>query len=304
MVKVLMVADRPILEHSFDLISRVIRDLCYGLKAYYDITLISPSTNLRGINTYNINEENILRMNLKYDIICSHTARQLIYKRSDIEKLKVCGVYHGLPKHSIPNIDYPCLIGSSDYICNKVSYWFGRPVRLIRDTFNPLNFIFNDKKEDYVIYYAPITEGNGVLDAIDICQNETLHIIGEDRLQPRLSLKLYNKIIGRTSDYFEVSLLRNAKCMLYPVNKPLTNGLNIVESTLYRTKVLCRKVDGLEEYLDINSNNVFMSNEEAKEKLKNLDNIELQRLMNDFTFETLINRYKTAFDAILSDEMW
>lgn len=305
-MKVLIIYDKTITDYTGDLVSRCIRDLCIGLSRNgIDITLIIPRGNIKGINTVNMAEDKILQLNLdKFDVINDHTEKHLIYNRSDINKLNVCASIHNELKYKFPEIDLPCLISSSSYLSNKVSYITDRPVRTIHDTLNSNDCLPNIKREDYVIYYAPITPLDGIKDVMEICSTENLVIIGDDILDPVSSVQMYNQdIIYSKNKYVINSYLRNAKCMIYPIKKSLTNGLNIILSTLLNTKVIIRKTEGVDEYISTNEN-IFKTNEEAKDKIKDIDNIPIQPISFDYSIDRMVNQYKSYFEDILSSNKW
>jgi len=311
-VNILIITDRVINKASTDMVAKFIRDLSLGLaRLGYKVSLLCKTgseINLVQVFTAD-NEEQMIRSIrdklFKFDVISSHTNRNLIYNLQSVDKLPVCATFHDIPK-SIPSlIDFPCFIGASNLVCNQSSLVVGCPVRLIYDTLDPSNYDVCGKKGDYVLYNAPITEDNGVYDAFEICKTQNLKIIGNIGNETSTYIKLSHRkeMIGRVGVYAERYLLRNAKCLLVPQRSPICNGLSIVEANLCGTPVVIRNVLGANEYVSEGVNFLFDKNEDASDCIEQLgESSSVDASVH--SFEDMLNQYVDLFRDVAVFDRW
>jgi len=120
-VNILIITDRVINKASTDMVAKFIRDLSLGLaRLGYKVSLLCKTgseINLVQVFTAD-NEEQMIRSIrdklFKFDVISSHTNRNLIYNLQSVDKLPVCATFlitTGVPHRFASTIDKPLQIG-------------------------------------------------------------------------------------------------------------------------------------------------------------------------------------------------
>lgn len=173
-------------------------------------------------------------------------------------------------------------------------------------------FTFQEKPDDYLLFFGRIHPDKGPLEAIEIAKkcNRKLLIAGiiqdqnyfEEKVKP-----LFNEdvvFLGPAGPEERNKLLGNAMALLHPIkfNEPF--GLSVAEAMLCGTPVIAYNKGSMPELIN-NGHSGFLVNDvdEAVSAVQNLQQINrkncYQWAKNKFSQETMVNDYIKVYKQIL-----
>jgi glycosyltransferase involved in cell wall biosynthesis len=181
---------------------------------------------------------------------------------------------------------------------------------------NLSDYDYSDQKSDRLLFCSTLLREKGIAQAIDIANRNPLDIIGEDMriLDQSLPIHLIQgnntwKYYGKVGHYVKRMLMRDAKCLLFPVQRDEPGALIPLEAFASGTPVIATNRGCLPEYIK-NGVNGFLFNtvEEARNILKNDINkikpIDCYNTAKRFTSEIMADNYLNFYDKMLSGERW
>jgi glycosyltransferase involved in cell wall biosynthesis len=181
--------------------------------------------------------------------------------------------------------------------------------------YNGLNieqFEFNDKPEDYLLYFGRIHHDKGTAEAIEIAQKSKrkLLIAGliqdenyfNERIKPNLSEDI--QYLGNAEPGKRNQLLRNAMALLHPINFNEPFGMSVAEAMLCGTPVIAFNKGSMPELIKHEKTGFLVDNiDEAAEAVNNLAKITRQDCRDwsesQFSSDKMVADYMELYKQIL-----
>ncbi|HEY8782421.1 MAG TPA: glycosyltransferase family 4 protein [Mucilaginibacter sp.] len=177
---------------------------------------------------------------------------------------------------------------------------------------NTNDFEFNDKPDDYLLYFGRIHPDKGTAEAIKIAgkSGRKLLIAGiiqdasyfKEKIAPELNSQI--EYIGSAGPEQRNKLLGNAAALLHPVNFNEPFGMSVAEAMLCGTPVIAFNKGSMPELIDNEKTGFLVSNvDEAVEAVKQLKNINRQDCyqwaVSRFSSDKMVDDYLKLYEQIL-----
>ncbi|MDP9077246.1 MAG: glycosyltransferase family 4 protein [Bacteroidota bacterium] len=185
----------------------------------------------------------------------------------------------------------------------------------IATVYNGLNveqFEFNDKPEDYLLYFGRIHHDKGTAEAIEIAQKSKrkLLIAGliqdenyfNEKVKPHLSEDI--QYLGNAEPVKRNQLLRNAAALLHPINFNEPFGMSVAEAMLCGTPVIAFNKGSMPELIRHEKSGFLVDSiDEAVEAVNNLAKITRQDCRDwsesQFSSDKMVADYLELYKQIL-----
>ncbi|NGM83671.1 glycosyltransferase family 4 protein [Paenibacillus sp. 7124] len=141
----------------------------------------------------------------------------------------------------------------------------------------PEEYEFSHDKEDYLLFMGRVVREKGILEAMDLAEmtGQRLVIAGPlhdeelfySEISPRLKRNSLLQFVGPVGGRIRQDLLKNAKCLLFPIQWAEPFGLVLVEAMACGTPVLALSKGAVPEILEPFPEMMCDSIEQMKEKL-------------------------------------
>jgi len=186
----------------------------------------------------------------------------------------------------------------------------------IATVYNGLNikdFEFNDKPDDYLLYFGRIHPDKGTAEAIEIAKKSKrkLLIAGiiqdenyfNEKIKPRLNQQI--EYIGPAGPERRNDLLGKAFALLHPINFNEPFGMSVAEAMLCGTPVIAFNKGAMPELIKHEQTGFLVDNvNEAAEAVDCLKNIKRQDCYNwavsQFSSDKMVSDYLELYEQILS----
>ncbi|MBI4119246.1 MAG: glycosyltransferase family 4 protein [Parcubacteria group bacterium] len=194
---------------------------------------------------------------------------------------------------------------------------FGIPVvGMVPNGIDVARYEFNDSPKDYVMYLGRLNKEKGVITAIDATKKADGKIIvagnsvgGEEgmfflhELQPLLNDEHIN-FRGQVNFNEKVELLKNAKALLFPIDRREPFGLVMIEAMACGTPVIAFNRGSVPEIVEDGKTGFVVENAEemagAIKRIQNIDRKECRKSVeNKFTIEKMTDGYEEIYSAII-----
>lgn len=186
----------------------------------------------------------------------------------------------------------------------------------IATVYNGLNisdFDFNDKPEEYLLFFGRIHQDKGAAEAIQIAvkSNKRLIMAGliqdahyfDEQIKPFLNDQI--QFIGNVGPSQRNNLLGNAIALLHPINFEEPFGMSVAESMLCGTPVIAFNKGSMPELIDHEKSGVLVSSvDEAAEAVKTISSIDRLYCRNwaesKFSTEKMVADYIHVYQKMLN----
>ena len=174
------------------------------------------------------------------------------------------------------------------------------------------NFTFNDKPDDYLLFFGRIHPDKGTSEAIQIAiqSNKRLIIAGivqdanyfREKVEPYLDADI--EFIGAAGPEKRTELLGGASALLHPINFAEPFGLSVAEAMLCGTPVIAFSKGSMPELIKDRETGYLVTNvEEAVEAVSDLNKIDRAKCrswaISQFSQEKMVADYIASYHQIL-----
>lgn len=178
---------------------------------------------------------------------------------------------------------------------------------------------FNKTPEDYLLWISNIAPDKGLSQAIDIARlsGEKLLIAGpifpsnsdwfDYRIKPLIDGKQI-QFVGEADFEKKVTLMKNAKAMLFPIfTRQEPFGLVVIESLACGTPVITSPTGAMPEIIEDTKNGFLVKTiEEAVLAVKHVQAISRQdcrtSVVKKFSLRRMVNNYERVYKAVLKEK--
>ena len=193
---------------------------------------------------------------------------------------------------------------------------FGVPVcDVIYNGIDPVRYEFNDSSGDYLLYLSRLNKEKGVLTAVEVAKavGQKLIIAGNSAGNAEWSFFLHEiqphlhddniSFRGQVNFQEKVELLKNAKALLFPIDRQEPFGLVMIEAMACGTPVIGFRKGSVPEVIEHGKTGfVVDTNEEminAIERISAIDRKACRKAVEEkFTLEQMVDKYKKIYEEL------
>lgn len=194
---------------------------------------------------------------------------------------------------------------------------FGVPVLdVVYNGIDPARYEFNDSPGDYLLYLSRLNIEKGVLTAIEVAKasGQKLIIAGNSagnaewsfflhEIQPRLNDE-HISFRGQVNFQEKVELLKNAKALLFPIDRREPFGLVMIEAMACGTPVIGFRKGSVPEIIEHGKTGFVVDT--SKEMIKVIERISTinrmacrKRVEEKFTLKQMVDKYEKIYAAFI-----
>jgi len=193
---------------------------------------------------------------------------------------------------------------------------FGIPVcDVVYNGIDPERYEFNDSPDDYLLYLSRLNKEKGVLTAIEVARaaGQKLIVAGNSagnaewsfflhEIQPRLNSENIS-FRGQVNFREKVELLKNAKALLFPIDRQEPFGLVMIEAMACGTPAIGFRKGSVPEIIEHGKTGfVADTPEEMVEAIKNIatiDRHECRKTVEEkFTLKQMVDKYEKIYEKL------
>lgn len=193
---------------------------------------------------------------------------------------------------------------------------FGVPVcDVVYNGVDPTRYEFNDSPGDYLLYLSRLNREKGVLTAIDVAKaaGQKLIIAGNSagnaewsfflhEIQPRLNNE-HISFRGQVNFQEKVELLKNAKALLFPIDRQEPFGLVMIEAMACGTPVIGFRKGSVPEVIEHGKTGFVVDAPEgmmkAIEQLSAIDRRACRKRVEEkFSLEQMVDKYEKIYEKL------
>ena len=193
---------------------------------------------------------------------------------------------------------------------------FGVPVySVVYNGINPARYEFNNSSGDYLLYLSRLNREKGVLTAIEIAKaaGQKLIITGNSagnaewsfflhEIQPRLNDENIS-FRGQVNFQEKVELLKNAKALLFPIDRREPFGLVMIEAMACGTPVIGFRKGSVPEIIEHGKTGFIVDTpEEMIKVIEWLPEINRkvcrQTVEEKFSLKQMVNKYEKIYEKL------
>ncbi|MFV8225767.1 glycosyltransferase family 4 protein [Christiangramia aquimixticola] len=177
----------------------------------------------------------------------------------------------------------------------------------------PSDFIFSNKKENYLLYFGRIHPDKGLHSAIEISEKSGLPLKIAGLIQDdNYFNSLFSKIDGQQIEYLgnlgredSIKLLTSAKALLHPIYFEEPFGLSVLEAMMSGTPVIAFNKGSMPELI-VNGKTGFLIGNvaEAVNSIDKLEKIEPEdcrrHAIQNFSIDKMTDSYIRAYKKVLN----
>lgn len=265
---------------------------------------------------YSLMFKKILEMSDKFDIIHNHTGFYLSPFSPYIKKPIVSTIHRPISTETLklfkgyPEVNYVAVSRDQMKSAPKMKF-----AEVIHNGIDTKKYKFNDEPKDYLLWLSKIVPDKGILDAIEVAKisKERLIIAGNINpddsrffryeVLPRIDGDQI-KYVGQADFAKKVSLMRNAKALLFPTHYRETFGLVAVEAQACGTPVIAYPSGAVPELIQ-NGKTGFLVNSilEMALAIRRLDKIKRKDCRNfvvkNFDVKKMVDSYEKLFKSLI-----
>ncbi|WP_316841405.1 glycosyltransferase family 4 protein [Pedobacter gandavensis] len=186
-------------------------------------------------------------------------------------------------------------------------------LKTVYNGIDPSEFEFNDRPDDYLLFFGRIHPDKGTAEAIQIAiaSNKRLVIAGiiqdqnyfNSRIAPFLNADI--DFVGAAGPEMRNQLLKQALALVHPINFEEPFGLSVAESMICGTPVIAFNRGSMPELIKDQETGFLVDNVDeaalAVKKLKLIDrNTCREWALNQFSQETMVKDYIGLYHHILA----
>lgn len=193
---------------------------------------------------------------------------------------------------------------------------FGVPVcGVVYNGIDPGRYEFNNSPGDYLLYLSRLNKEKGVLTAIEVAKaaGQKLIVAGNSagnaewsfflhEIQPRLNDE--NVCFrGQVNFQEKIELLKNAKALLFPIDRREPFGLVMIEAMACGTPVIGFRKGSVPEVIEHNKTGfVVDTNEEMAKAIERLPAIDRKacrrRVEKEFSLKQMVDKYEMIYEKL------
>jgi len=193
---------------------------------------------------------------------------------------------------------------------------FGVPVcGVVYNGINPARYEFNDSPGDYLLYLSRLNREKGVLAAIEVAKaaGQKLIIAGNSagnaewsffmhEIQPRLNDDNIS-FRGQVNFQEKVELLKNAKALIFPIDRREPFGLVMIESMACGTPVIGFRKGSVPEIVEHGKTGFVANTPEemikAIERLPEINRKTCRKTVEEkFSLKQMVDKYEKIYEEI------
>lgn len=189
-------------------------------------------------------------------------------------------------------------------------------IDVVPNGINPKLYSFNDKPKDYLLYLGRLNKEKGVMSALRVAKEakQKLVVAGNivgakewtyfmQEIQPRLNEEGVN-FLGELDFNRKVKVFRNAKVLLFPIDRQEPFGLVMIEAMACGTPVIAFRKGSVPEIVEHGKTGFVVDTEEemvkAIERISSIERLACRKLVEEkFNLDLMINRYEKLYEKIL-----
>jgi len=188
-------------------------------------------------------------------------------------------------------------------------------IDVVPNGINPKLYEFNTKPEDYFLYLGRLNKEKGVITALEVakCAKEKLvvagNIVGADEwtyfmqeVQPRLNEAGVN-FVGQADFKEKIKLLKNAKALLFPIDRREPFGLVMIEAMACGTPVIAFRQGSVPEVVEHKKTGFVVDTKE--EMIEAINKIQIinrkvcrELVEKKFTLKYMVDKYEKIYSKI------
>ena len=261
----------------------------------------------------------ILSRQNEFDIIHDHCEFYTAPFSKFLKPPIISTVHHPMYEEMIilfkkfPNINYVAISKNQKRTASGVNF-----TKIIYNGIPLERYIFQEKPKNYLLWISKITREKGISQAIEVAKKtgEKLIIAGiipkeqqdyfEYRVQPMIDGKQI-QFVGAANFEKKVELFRNAKALLYPIQRSEPFGLVVVESMACGTPVIAFKKGSMPELIRDGKTGFLVNTQTdmiaALKKINQIERIDCRRHVGrKFGLKKMVNKYEALYNTILKEK--
>jgi len=235
---------------------------------------------------------------------------------SGLVKTPVVSTIHGFSSHDILHV-YKKYNKKTHYVsisnadrCKELDY-----IRTVYHGIDVENFEFSESQGNYLLYFGRIHHDKGTLEAIQIAKKSGMKLIIAGIIQDESYYKECVKpylggdieYIGSIGPNQRNEILKNAYCMLHPINFNEPFGLSVVEAMACGTPVIAFNKGSMPEIISDGVNGFLVNNKQAMyAKLADIKNVSRKECRNvierKFSQQRMVKEYTKVYEEILNQQ--
>lgn len=174
------------------------------------------------------------------------------------------------------------------------------------------SFTFNDRPQDYLLYFGRIHHDKGTKEAIEIAKRAKKTLIIAGIIQDEAYYKRFVKpqlndniqYIGSVGPEKRNEILRNAYCLVHPINFREPFGLSIIEAMACGTPVIAYPLGSMPEIITDGETGFLPTNiDEFLDCISKVGTLKRRRCRqeaeNRFTSKRMVKEYIKVYDNVL-----
>ncbi|HEY4478808.1 MAG TPA: glycosyltransferase family 4 protein [Candidatus Paceibacterota bacterium] len=194
---------------------------------------------------------------------------------------------------------------------------FGVPVcDVIYNGIDPARYEFNDSSGDYLLYLSRLNREKGVLTAIEVAKaaGQKLIIAGNSAGNAEWSFFLHEiqphlhddniSFRGQVNFQEKVELLKNAKALLFPIDRQEPFGLVMIEAMACGTPVIGFRKGSVPEVIEHGKTGFVVSTNEEMinviERISAIDRRACRKAVEEkFSLEKMVDKYEKIYEKLV-----
>jgi len=187
---------------------------------------------------------------------------------------------------------------------------------VIPNGINPKLYPFNAKPKDYLLYIGRLNKEKGIITALEIAKKAKQklvvagNIVGAQEwthfmqgVQPHLNEKGV-KFLGQVDFKEKIEIFKNAKALLFPINRQEPFGLVMIEAMACGTPVIAFRKGSVPEVVEHGKTGFVVDTEEemikAIGKISSIKRTACRKLVEKkFNLNLMVSRYEKLYEKIL-----
>lgn len=190
-----------------------------------------------------------------------------------------------------------------------------RVVGMVYNGIDPSNYPFNNQPKDYFAYLGRLNQEKGIIDALTVARKAGVKLVVAGNTMGDAESNFFEKqvmpllkdgdvdFIGQVNFKQKISLLSNAKALLFPIDREEPFGLVMIESMACGTPVIAYRRGSVPEVISKNTGFIVETKDEMVEAIKNISLLKRsdcrQHVENNFTLRQMVDQYEKLYQQLI-----